>query len=350
MLDRQTVLVLGAGSSVEFKLPAGDGLANVIAGRTFFWHDRYGELSRGDLTLYRALKNRFATPNAVLMAGRRISEGLPLSRSIDDFLYNHGHDECLVATGKAAIVQSILEAERSSSLMRFYAEDAEYRSGALADQIDTWIYKLFSFIQTGVRLSEVDSIFEGLSVINFNYDRCVETFFYHALQRAYGIEAGHAAEIVAKLDITHPYGVVGRLPWQLQAGEGVGFGLDASAVSLLDLADQIKTFTEQAHDEAEKEHWRNAIAESDQVIFLGFGFHRQNVALLRLLDGPQRVPRVHATTYGASIPDQDVFRDRLYSLMAVSRPEFDHNSPLRIELSHSTCSKLIMQHGLQLFS
>jgi hypothetical protein len=31
-----------------------------------------------------------------------------------------------------------------------------------------------------VRLADVHRIFEGLSIINFNYDRCVETFLYHA--------------------------------------------------------------------------------------------------------------------------------------------------------------------------
>jgi len=47
-----------------------------------------------------------------LAAGHKISRGLPLARSIDDFLYIHGADETVVQVGKAAIVAAILEAER----------------------------------------------------------------------------------------------------------------------------------------------------------------------------------------------------------------------------------------------
>lgn len=350
MLQRKTVLVLGAGSSVEFKLPAGDGLAKSIASRTYFWFDDGGQQTNGDADLYRALRNRFSTQNAVLFAGRRISEGLPIARSIDDYLYNHGHDPVLVTTGKAAIVQSILEAESASSLIDFLSDDRDISKQALISHAGTWIYKLFGFLQTGVRLDEIVRIFEGLSIINFNYDRCVETFLYHALQRAYGIDQRAAAEVMSTLDITHPYGQVGQLRWQDSAGKGVDFGERPRGDNLLALADQIKTFTEQSHDEAEKQHWRNLIECCQQLVFLGFGFHRQNIELLSLVNGPKSPPTIYATTYLTSHADEDVFRSRLYQLMATQEHPNAFHGELPIQFANRTCVKMIGEYGLKLLS
>lgn len=350
MLQSKTVLVLGAGSSVDFELPAGDGLAKSIASRTYFWFDDTNQLTQGDPELYRALKSRFTTRDAVLIAGRRISDGLPLARSIDDYLYNHGHDPVVVTAGKAAIVQSILEAEAKSKLMDFLSPEPHISAQALSTHADTWIYKLFGFLQTGVQLADVSRIFEGLSIINFNYDRCVETFLYHALQRAYGIDQRAAAEVMSTLDITHPYGQVGQLRWQNPAGKGVEFGERPQGEKILSLADQIKTFTEQAHDETEKEHWRAIIEECRQLMFLGFGFHRQNVELLSLVNGPENPPEVYATTYKTSDADEDVFRSRLHQLLATEEPDLAFHSELSIDFKSFTCTRMISEYGLKLFS
>lgn len=349
-MQTRTVLVLGAGSSAEFNLPAGEGLAKRIAARTYFWFDDTSQLTNGDQDLYRALRNRFSASDAVLSAGRRISEGLPIARSIDDYLYNHGHDPVVVATGKAAIVQSILEAEAGSTLMALLSHQPHISARALTAHADTWIYKLFSFLQTGVRLADVGRIFDGLSIINFNYDRCVETFLYHALQRAYGIDQRVAAEVMSTLDITHPYGRVGQLRWQDPAGRGVDYGERPQGESLLSLADQIKTFTEQAHDEAEKQHWRTVIEGCKQLVFLGFGFHRQNIDLLSLINGPENPPEIYATTYKTSRADEDVFRSRLHQLMATYEPHLAISSDLSIEFTSGTCTRMIGDYGLKLFS
>lgn len=348
VLQRRTVLVLGAGSSAEFNLPAGDGLAKSISEKTYFWFDDSGRMQNGDSVLYRALISRFPEHNSVLLAGRRISEGLLLSRSIDDYLYNHGHDPAVVGVGKAAIVRSILEAESRSSLMGFQVKEPGGSSRALSDHANTWVQKLFSFLQTGVRRGEVHQIFDGLSIINFNYDRCVETYFYHALQLAYGVEPQEAADVIATLDITHPYGQVGKLPWQSPM-QGIGFGQVPQGDRVLSLADDIKTFTEQAHDDAEKEHWREIISNCDQIIFLGFGFHRQNVDLLRLDHELAVYPDVYATVFGTSREDQKVFSRRLQSLFGSQSyaSRSDRGAP---ELEDFKCSRMIGEFGLALFS
>lgn len=348
MLDKKTVLVLGAGSSAEFKLPAGNGLAKNIADRTFFWFGYSGQMERGDAELYRAVRSRFSSQNEVLAAGRRISEGLPFSRSIDDFLYNHGEDKIVVTLGKASIAQCILEAESKSTLVSFQNIENGSPSRGISNHIDTWIQKFFSYLQTGVRRQNVGEIFDRLSIINFNYDRCVETYFYHALQLAYGISSEEAAAVMKTLDITHPYGQVGALPWQNAAG-GIRFGEKPHESIILRLADSIRTFTEQAHEDEEKRHWHSMIQHCEQLIFLGFAFHQQNVDLLSSEDTRAALPRVVATTYDTSSADVLVFERRIRQLLNVSATDVLHQIK-PAEFVPSTCSSMIGSHGLDLFS
>src|SRR5689334_6498766 len=96
MLRVPTVLVLGAGSSAEFELPAGPKLAESIAKAVNF-HIDAGWVRSGDDDLWQALRQHGpAKADAYVKAGRRIATALPLSHSIDDFLYIHGEDQAVV--------------------------------------------------------------------------------------------------------------------------------------------------------------------------------------------------------------------------------------------------------------
>ena len=64
----------------------------------------------------------------------------------------------------------------------------------------------------GVPKENVSQIFDNVSFIVFNYDRCIEHFLLFVLQNAYGISDREAGKIlVEKLRIIHPYGVVGDI-------------------------------------------------------------------------------------------------------------------------------------------
>jgi hypothetical protein len=46
----------------------------------------------------------------------------------------------------------------------------------------------------------------SVSFIVFNYDRCLEQFLFHALQKLYGLESQEAFAMLTDLRIIHPYG------------------------------------------------------------------------------------------------------------------------------------------------
>lgn len=354
MLDKKTVLILGAGSSAEFDLPPGDELARRIAGACDFFFE-FGQLDpgRGDPDLYEAVTKRHAGANQTLQAGRRIAEGLPLARSIDDFLHNHRDDRCIVDTGKAAIAVTILDAEMGSELIGLSSFDSRERMKAMGRLKQTWLAKLFSFLTRDVPRGREELVFQNLAIINFNYDRCVEFFLHQLLQSYYGLSDPEAAKAMRALDIVHPYGKVGDLPWEGRASgpSTIPFGQRPTGDQLLTLADQTRTYTEQLRDEEEINTWRNSIAEAQQVVFLGFAFHQQNMDLLKLLATPPRIPKIYATSYGSSLQDEVVYRDRIraiFRLLPEALYAANARVPLVIDFEASRCSDMLSHYGLSI--
>lgn len=149
----------------------------------------------------------------------------------------------------------------------------------------------------------------SISFVIFNYDRCVEHYLYHALQTYYLLSANEAASVLKDLEVYHPYGTVGALPWDSPT-EAVDFGETPSATLLLHLADRIKTFT-QGTDPASS----NVIAIQERVrtsvtlVFLGFSFLDMNLDLLMPRQPSCQAPaekKVFATGVEISESDAEV--------------------------------------------
>src|SRR4051812_25728006 len=71
---------------------------------------------------------------------------------------------------------------------------------------DTWYHRFIQVLHTGVAKHDIESIFDNVAIITFNYDRCIEHFIPEALQAIYHIPAGDAYHLAAKLTIIHPHG------------------------------------------------------------------------------------------------------------------------------------------------
>ena len=85
--------------------------------------------------------------------------------------------------------------------------------------------------------------FKSITLIIFNYDRCIEHFIYYALQNYYRLSGSESAELIKCINMYHPYGDVGTLPWVNQNG-AMEFGTEPRSKQLLELVKKIKTFTE----------------------------------------------------------------------------------------------------------
>jgi hypothetical protein len=265
MLQRKTVFVIGAGASQEFNLPVGTVLAEKISKKLDVKFDHWKQTT-GDSELFDSIRQAFhQEAKEYQKAGWLIRDGIILANSIDDFLHVHRHDARVVAMGKAAIAKCILEAERSSKL--HYSMRDEQSTINFAACADTWLVKLMRLLGRGVAHADRGTIFDRCAFIVFNYDRCIEHFFIHALSRFYNIDQAESKEIVSKAIIYHPYGTPGAL-------KDVPFGSDRSDWARL--ATAIKTYTETV----EASEIRQAISDAAQFVFLGFAYHDQNMSLL----------------------------------------------------------------------
>lgn len=303
MLSSKTVFILGAGASYEVGFPLGSKLREIISHKLNYKCDSLGRLGQsGEMNIVGRLQNNYRTNwSEYVDVCRQISNGILLSDSIDDFIDKHRHDERVAICGKLAIAFAIVEAENQSKL---YVDTSNFYNTIQFQNLgNNWYTKIYSLLTKGIPKSDLNNIFENLTVINFNYDRSLEHFLVHALSKDYMIERKESAELVKKLLIFRPYGSI---------DSGVQFG-DSRLPDLDNIINNLKTYTEKVEEGEELNQVRNAIEESDAIIFLGMAYHINNMTLLKC-DCDMRKKTIYATRKGISDHDIPVVKRRILSL------------------------------------
>lgn len=317
MFRAKTVFVLGAGSSAEVGLPIGEGLKHEIAERIDIrFQDGYRQNS-GDFQIMNAIRQHakieggpHADPNPYLERAWQLRDALPQAISIDNLLDAHKGDLLAETCGKLGIIRCILEAERASKLFcSEYNQKIDFSAVT-----NTWFSGFMKILTEGIAKSDIANIFENVSFINFNYDRCVEHYLFDALQVYYGVDGNSIKSVMENLEIVHPYGSVGLLPWQVNnVNLAVPFGLENG--NILKISEGIRTFNEQIEDTEELQKMRSLFQEAEIVVFLGFAFHRQNLELLKP-GGACRSKRIYATAVNISSSDCEIIKMELRDLLA----------------------------------
>lgn len=346
MDSKKTVFVVGAGASFEFGLPIGQKLkeeiAELLSVRTVHHRQMFGE----DLIVEALVQAHHVDPvefdiNNAKKAAMQIGAALPLALSIDNFLHVHKGNRAIEICGKLGIARAILRAESSSLL---YVSDNETRID-YAKCKDTWIVRFMQLLAEDCSIEDLEDRMSKISFIIFNYDRCVEHFLFHAVQTYYGIDANGAAKIIASINIVHPYGIVGKLPWMEGADPAnvIGYGGTPNSHHLLKLAREIKTFTEgNDRSSAENIAMRKSVRESDRLVFLGFAYHRLNLEIMGELGEPLHPvagKSIFGTAFGMSSSDRNEVEKLLGLMFSISQ--------LNIEM-HSKCGELFQQFSRSL--
>lgn len=314
MFETRTLFIVGAGASKEAKLPSGKQLATKIADMLNFKFEHGRTQISGDVEITDALRYHVRREdgqpgdiNPYLNAGGQISDAMPQATSIDNFIDVHRGNHMIELCGKLAIVHSILEAEQKSSL--FFENGQLNRNINFKNIQGTWYDKFLRLLAEGCRRNNVVDIFQNVSFIIFNYDRCIEHFLFYAMKNYYGIQDGEAASIMHTLSIIHPYGTVGHLPWQTDSNS-IPFGGRSYGKNLLALAGEIQTFTERVEDASALSAIRQLVHHAKTIVFLGFAFHKQNMELMQP-PTPKSGKRVFATASGISDSDCRIIEEEL---------------------------------------
>jgi hypothetical protein len=236
-----------------------------------------------------------------------IRDGVLLSSSIDDFLDIHHQNERVVHIGKAAIVKSILEAERASKL--YYDRSNIYNKMNLSMAEGTWLIKFVRMLGRGIPVDTVETLFDNVAFIVFNYDRCIEHFLFIALKQLFNLDDRRASNIMTRLTIVHPYGMVA--PAEYLDYDGIPFGGPLHGEpQYVNLGQRIKTYTEQREGGEEMEAIRNEVQRADKIVFLGFAFHDQNIQLLKPNEGIGH-KEIIGSAFGMSDSDINIVRAHL---------------------------------------
>jgi hypothetical protein len=325
MFKRKTLFVLGAGASFEANLPLGVRLAKIIRDKMDIRFDQERRIGGGDYDLFSQIIYR--NPNErerYFLACQRIKAGLGFAQSIDDFLDQRRTDQDINHYGKAAIVRTILQSEMGSNL--YPQQETE---GLDPDRFaNSWFAKFIYMLGKGVPREDVDLIFQNVSFINFNYDRCLEHFLRDALKKLYSLRQQDAERVVSTLRVRRPYGSIGPL-------EEVPFG--ASRADYDQLAKNIITYTEATTE--------NAVADlkleftvAECVVFLGFAYHSQNMNLLKP-PGRIRPKPIFGTAKGLSDSDVNIVHNQLFRFFDSSETVDLRHAKIKLE-NELTCSDL----------
>ncbi len=301
MLRTRTTLVVGAGASMELQFPSNaELLARIIQGYDFKRAGSDTSTRDGQLLLrniYKLAERLHKPVEEIAAAAERLRNACRLGRSVDSVLEQYDHDPLVLACGKLAITFFMGQAESRSSL-----KEAPRVAGELPLQgkvAEHWVYQLGQLITSGVPRSRIGHTLEQLTIVNFNYDRSVEHFLPYALVMAYGIELKEAQEVIAdKLDVIHPHGMIGRLPWQKGEAPQAEWGVE-QPWNLHAIAAQLKSLAERSTDRNAVRDLRLAVANAKRLVFLGFGFQPQNLDLL-FENTLSHNPEVLVSTHGMS--------------------------------------------------
>lgn len=313
MIRTKTTIVVGAGASTELQFPDGPAMLSRIAGGLDF--ARLGtEVVSDDIAAMAGHLEAIAEAARVkqshlFKAGQQIRSAARLGGSMDAVLEQFGDNPMVLAVGKLAITHFTLVAEAESPLAAEPRDpgDLPVRGG------ENWLYQLAQMIVSGVPSAKADRCLDNLAIVNFNYDRSIETYLPWALSMAFGMSIVEARELVAeKLRVLHVYGTPGKLDWQ--AGEMPVADWGAAEVEDLPaIVEQVYTMSERLEERGFKRKLFGELIFGKRLLFLGFGFDATNCSLL--FDAPmEHNPEVMITMPGASEAQQVAVRKVLLHL------------------------------------
>lgn len=201
----------------------------------------------------------------------------------------------------------------------------------------SWLHYLVKHLGGERNQRKVRDNFRRVSFIVFNYDRCIEQYLYWAFQMAGGLSEAYTADAVRAIPIVHAYGQLGTLPLDRPIRGSLAFG-DGSRLSVA-IANRIRTYTEEARDEELLLRIQGIARGAGKLVFLGFGYHQQNLKLLY----PQGVGPVDCQVWGTAIKIPSP------SLLAV-QDIFKKYSNRGAKLDECDCTSLFSRYHDEIFS
>lgn len=329
MFKDNTVFVIGAGASAEFGLPVGWELTQTIRENCLI-PDAYTSIKRPPNKIWNFLKDKYRDQkdrySASADALNQIRNGIDSAESIDEYVFRYSDNELIAEIAKLQIAYAISKSESKSALFESDRQKPDI------SKVDTsWIWQFWKSLIRGIKATELDKIGQNITIICFNYDRCIEHYFEHALNRSFPeVSVEDARKIIKQIEILHPYGKLGEL-------DRFPFG---HINNFADMTENLVTWSEAVREPDTITSMKRAIKEAKQVVFMGFGFAKQNMDLLTVEERKKSVygkPKFYATALGYTKAVQDSLSEKIEGIY--SEPSFEKLYP-QMQLDYaSTCTE-----------
>lgn len=156
-----------------------------------------------------------------------------------------------------------------------------------------------------------------LSIITFNYDRSLEAYLYNALIARFNLRPDEALSELQKIRIIHVHGLLGEFPSvDYSPTDNVDVIKDISrGITIIhEIVDGDGAFCNEGFKEANAK-----ITAAEKVIFLGFGFHYDNVRRLRVDWEKMESRKVFSTFWDTSEEEYERIISRLSGLGVTKR-------------------------------
>ncbi|MFL5011593.1 SIR2 family protein [Rhizobium sp.] len=307
MFKRKTVFIVGAGGSKEIGLPTGNELRAKIANALTSSSNGFNrnEIGGALVEIYNQRSERLNI-SRYFKAAKDISRAMFGALSIDNFLATHQADEDIILMGKLAIASVILEEEGRSAIRTDPNDEI-----LLQNTENYWMNTFCKLMSEEVIRGDFETLFHDVSIITFNYDRCIEHFLPHYLRTYFLIDKDQAQKLANTLQVIHPYGRVGGYPGRGSA-TAIPFGSNKNPHHLAAAANQVQTFGERLVDDVIVKKMKQLINDAEHIVFLGFSFADMNMELL-VPDDVYGKKVIFATTLGMSHPNLIPIRLKMIS-------------------------------------
>ena len=302
MIKKKTVFILGAGASLPYNYPLGLQLLMDICDSIQNTKYRTHTTSEGSFRTYdEPFQTMINTEIGGLSKWKYFASTLRGSHipSVDSFLEARSE---FMEFGKIAIAAQLVICEDPNYLVRGNQKNNNHSD-----------HRWYDYLYTKVGTKSKDFEDPNFSIITFNYDRSFEYFYYKSLYNSFGEE--NAIDLFEQVPIVHFYGILDE-PHFVNSEDGRKYGeipkdIQKTANKLSLISDR-----NEVTDEVEKA--RAQISAAEQIIFLGFGYHPENIRRL-FSDTPlQNGCHVHGTAFGMKRGEYEPVRDAFRNIYKIT--------------------------------
>jgi hypothetical protein len=285
MIRKPTVLVLGAGASVEYGFPTGRSLLLHIVRDL-----------RGSSRLHLDMTECGFNEELI----KQFSSELSASNqpSVDAFLEQHKNSPDYENLGKAAIAASLIRCEDTPAI-------------ANRDEL-----KLYEYIWGRASATPGTYAANALSILTFNYDRSFDEFLRRSLAAShpeFRTRDKPFEVAVSHFPTVHLYGSLGSVDENHDSYLKYG-GADHPALppTIMAAAKRIKLYHQAKFDQHSINLIHERIEPAETICFLGFGFYPMNIKILQLCGlGKNKQTKYYASSYHLMPGEENAAREAL---------------------------------------